>query len=345
MTSLERLRGCGHTAVDGAGVTIRCTGEGDARRAGFAGLATCGSVWACPVCAARIAADRAAELGAVLAAADDAGLRIALVTLTVQHHQGDSLREVWGAVTKGWGRVTSGKGWKTDSQRHGIAGWARAVEVTHGHHGWHVHVHAVVAYRGAEADAHTLGASMWSRWHAGITRAGFSAIAGSGGLDVRVSQGGDLGALGRYLAKQGADLEGLAAEATMGAFKQAKGQNRTPFQIARAFLTTGDMTDLALWHEWEKVSKGRRQLTWSKGMRELAELGAERSDEDIAAEEIGSSADDVLLLPGETWREVRREATRLLDLVETGGRAALVAHLDTLGLAWLDPPERTPAPG
>ena len=126
----------------------------------------------------------------------------------------------------------------------------------------------------------------------------------------------------------------------MGAFKQAKGKNRTPFQIARAFLDTGDMADLDLWHEWERVSRGRRQLTWSKGMRDLADLGEERSDEDIAAEETGTADDDVLLLPGDTWRAVRSEAWRVLDLVEASGREGLVAWLDAEGLAWLDPPTR-----
>lgn len=339
MTRLDRLRACGHTAVDGSGVMVRMTpgSSGSSCRAGFAGLATCGSVWACPVCAAKVAAERAGELGAVLTAAGEAGHQVAMVTLTVRHRQGQSLRQVWGAVTKGWSRVTSGKAWRSDQRRYGVQGWARAVEVTHGASGWHVHVHAVMVYDGTDYDAHALGASMWSRWSAGIEKAGFDAVAGSGGLDVQVSRGGDMGALGRYLAKQGADL---ASEATMGAFKQAKGKNRTPFQIARAFLDTGDMADLDLWHEWERVSRGRRQLTWSKGMRDLADLGEERSDEDIAAEETGTADDDVLLLPGDTWRAVRSEAWRVLDLVEASGREGLVAWLDAEGLAWLDPPTR-----
>ena len=38
----------------------------DGRRAGFGGLVTCGSVWACPVCAAKVATKRAEDLAAVL---------------------------------------------------------------------------------------------------------------------------------------------------------------------------------------------------------------------------------------------------------------------------------------
>ena len=137
MTRLDRLRACGHTAVDGSGVMVRMTpgSSGSSCRAGFAGLATCGSVWACPVCAAKVAAERAGELGAVLTAAGEAGHQVAMVTLTVRHRQGQSLRQVWGAVTKGWSRVTSGKAWRSDQRRYGVQGWARAVEVTHGAHG------------------------------------------------------------------------------------------------------------------------------------------------------------------------------------------------------------------
>ena len=89
MTRLDRLRACGHTAVDGSGVMVRMTpgSSGSSCRAGFAGLATCGSVWACPVCAAKVAAERAGELGAVLTAAGEAGHQVAMVTLTVREAQ------------------------------------------------------------------------------------------------------------------------------------------------------------------------------------------------------------------------------------------------------------------
>lgn len=337
---LKRLRRCGHTAVDGQGVMVRCTSTPDGPRAGFAGLATCGSVWACPVCAAKIAAERSAELVRTLEAVQAQGYRAALMTFTVRHSARHALRDVWGAVTRGWGRVTSGKGWKSDQSRYGLGGWARAVEVTHGANGWHVHVHAVVVYRGTVQEGHDLGWSMWRRWLGGIERAGFTAVAGSGGFDVQVSEGGELGALGKYLAKQGADLDGLAAEAVTGQFKQGRKGNRTPFQIARDVFTSGDADDLDLWHEWERVSKGRRQLTWSKSLRELADLEDERTDEEIAADETGTADDDVVLLPAETWRAVRSTSWLLLDRVESEGRAGLVAWLDACGYAWHVPPSQ-----
>lgn len=79
------------------------------------------------------------------------------------------------------------------------------------------------------------------------------------------------------------------------------------------------MADLAVWEEWERASRGRRQLTWSRSMRTLADLADERTDEENAAEEVGSAADGLVLLPWDTWRAVRPAATHILDFTVIGG--------------------------
>ena len=342
VTTLERFRDCGHTAVDGAGVVVRVTDTPDGRRGGFAGLATCGSVWACPVCAAKIAAERAADLTEGLAVLTEKGYRVAMMTFTVRHRKGQALSAVWDAVSKGWARVTSGRAWKEDQARYQVPGWVRAVEVTHGRNGWHVHVHALVPFQGSELDVLALGQSMWRRWEKGVIRAGFSADGDAGGFHVATaSKGDDLGPLGHYLAKQGAHLDGLAQEAMLGAFKKAKGENRTPFQVLESFLATGDCDDLDVWHEWERGSKGRRQITWSRGFRDLLGLGKERDDQEVAEEELGTADDGVVLLPGETWRAVRSWAWLLLDVVEEEGPDGLRRWLDRHGYAWSVPPVRS----
>ena len=77
--------------------------------------------------------------------------------------------------------------------------------------------------------------------------------------------------------------------------------------MLRDGLTTGFLDDLELWRDWERVSKGRRQVTWSLGdhdLRTLAGLDPEQSDEEIAAEEV-LHGDDALALPHETWTALR----------------------------------------
>lgn len=339
VTTLERLKKCGHTPIEKGGVVVRATQTSSGRRAGYSGLSTCGSVWACPVCSAKISAQRSEDIKQVLETAQRRGYSVAMVTLTVRHHKGHTLKEVWDAVSTGWKSVTTGSGWLADQLKYKIKGWVKAVEVTHGKNGWHVHVHTLLIFKGGELEANLLGARIFKRWQKGLSKKGFTAEVAHG-LDVGFAKGGDsAGKLSTYLAKTG-DM--LAQEAALGQFKEARNGNRTPFQIALSFFDTGDMEDLALWHEWERFSHGRRQLGWSKGLREWAQLEeTEKSDDEIASEEIGSSDDDLVLLPGDSWRMVRGRnlEARVLEMAEKLGQG-LTVWLDLEGIAWLPAPKR-----
>jgi len=372
----HRVALCGFATATGvSGVGVRVS-DGVA---GFAGLQTCGSVWACPVCAAKIAARRSEELGEVLGWARREGHTLAMVTMTVSHKRKDALRDVWDSVSSGWGSVTSGgvwnnaetdqehaarlavwessgiaheeakqlgqnpprapRGWhkrqppeikRGDKAKYGVLGWARAVEVTRGVNGWHVHIHAVLVLEGrqqAHERAYALGRSMHGRWNKGIAKRGFTSSQ-EHGLRVDVSEGAER-QLAEYLAKAGEPEKAvrnsvekagktLAREATLGQHKTAKRGGRTPFQILTG-LHLGDAEDWAVWTEWLRDSKGRRQLTWSAELRELAGLLAEEPDEEIAAEEMGSDDDTVLVLPIQSWRELRKDSDQLaliLNLAE-----------------------------
>lgn len=153
--------------------------------------------------------------------------------------------------------------------------------------------------------------------------------------------------LAEYLAKAGEPEKAvrnsvekagkaLAREATLGQHKIAKRGGRTPFQIL-ADLNLGDAEDWAVWTEWLRDSKGRRQLTWSAELRELAGLLHEESDEEIAAEKIGSEDDTILVLPIESWRELRKDSDRValvLNLAEQNPQI-LRRWLDREGLTWI----------
>ncbi|MFE9407178.1 hypothetical protein ACFYNY_36305 [Streptomyces sp. NPDC006530] len=79
-TLLSGLRGCG-TRLTGEQVGLH-VGKGAAR---FAGLQSCHSVWACPICQARIRAARAVELERAALAWLKAGHGLYMATLTVPH--------------------------------------------------------------------------------------------------------------------------------------------------------------------------------------------------------------------------------------------------------------------
>lgn len=310
LTRLDRVRACGRVPI-GQQVSIRLS-EGVA---GVAGVETCGSVWACPVCAAKVAARRAGEVAALIDWAGQQGHSVLLLTLTMRHHAGQGLGQCWAALSKAWAAVTSGRGWIADRDQFGVLGWIRAVEVTHGQAGWHVHIHALLIVRREvdDLDASILGERMFSRWQQALRRNGFDAWSDHGGLDVRVVAMSSGDRVAGYLAKA------MAWETVGGAGKAGRRASRTPFQILADIFEDFLAADADLWFEFERVSRGRRQMTWSRGLRDLAGLRSEVSDEEVAAEELGSAADDLIVLAGSAWAVVEPVVSGLLSAVEIGG--------------------------
>lgn len=332
-TSLPRLRNCGrvsHTGVGGA--VLRVSDGSDGRRAGLAGLQSCGSVWACPVCARRICAERSADLRRVLEAVAAADGSAMLVTFTMRHHAAQRLTALWEALSAAWGAVTSGRAWTSEQERYGVLGWVRTVEATHGAAGWHLHVHALVVFDGpVSLDlASEMAGRMFGRWQRALTRHGLDAVQDRGGLDVRkVAMTGDsLDRVSEYLAK-------ITSEITSPSTKDGRFGNRAPFAILRDALGTGLAEDVELWWSWEQASHGRRQLTWSRGLREWAGLHAEKTDDEVVAEDQHGA--DVLVIPAESWPRVRAEVADLLDAVEVGGMDAAITWMDSRGLSWSRP--------
>jgi hypothetical protein len=335
LTRVDRVGKCGWVTVGGPGggpglrVSVGTAGSGPV--AGLSGLATCGSVWACPVCAAKIATSRAGDLAVVMRKSLEEGCSATMVTLTMRHHEGQRLEDCWEALSGAWGAVTSGKQWAADKRRYGLRGWVKAVEVTKGKSGWHVHLHALLIWSGEVSvwDARTVGRRMWQRWDAGLRRRGFTSLRDQGGIDVRMASlvPGENG-LHEYFTK-------LAHEITGGAAKIARGAGRTPFQIAADVFKLGEHDDVAAWHEWERASRGRRQIAWSQGLREWAGLGAEQTDEQIAAAELESP--DMLFIDPDSWRALRRDPAAVCDLLdnaEDGGYPAAKRWLTVRGLIW-----------
>lgn len=225
-----------------------------------------------------------------------------------------------------------------DQEQNGVLGWVRATEVTHGENSWHVHNHVVAVLEGnkfSHLRAQQLGDGMRDRWNKGIGKVGFTSSAAHG-VRIDVAEGAEQ-KLADYIAKSieseavvRASVEkagkSLAREATLGQLKKGRLAGRSPFQIL-ADTKNGEARDFALWHEWIRGSHGRRQLTWSSDLRELAGLALEeQTDQNIVDEEIGSEEDTILVLPKPTWVAVRSEAWKVLDLAESG-REALIQWL------------------
>lgn len=349
-SSLPRVACCGKKAITAGGeVALKVTADGSDRSAGFAGLATCGSPWACPVCSGRIAPVRATDIQAATASWHKRGRRLVFLTLTMRHNAGQTLEQLWDALTYAWGRVTSGGGWLDDQALYGSLisrevktgkrkgmvvtekriGFTRVVEVTHGAKGWHVHIHALLFVKdGIDDDGvKDLADRIFGRWLPALTDSGLTAPSYENGIDVKLVRRGDSHQLGDYFAKTQyvgrVAVDGAGWEMAGGQGKTARKANRTPFQIladVEAGLETRHK-DLKLWHEWERVSKGRRQLTWSAGLRDFLALGEEKTEKEIVEEDLGG--DVVAKFNGDEWRIIRRHRAEVLAAAEGPSRLVL----------------------
>jgi hypothetical protein len=303
----------------------------------YSGLASCGSIWACPVCAAKIRNTRAEEISAAAARWDRAGNSVYMVTLTAPHDLGMKLAALLPVIADGFRSVISGRAWLRVKARAHVVGTIRSVEITHGQNGWHPHLHVLVFIEGdpgadglAALDLHVR-----SRWEAFITRAGYRTPDQAHGVVIeRCSSAKEAGA---YIAKT-QDGKAPGNELARGDLKTGRDGHRTPFEILDSFRWTGNLADLALWHEYERASRGHQAITWSKGLRKLLAAPA-RTDEELAAEEVGG--DIVTLIEASAWRAITVVPGLpgyLLDEAERGGASAVRAVLAGYGI------EAGPAP-
>jgi hypothetical protein len=363
-STLDRVRRCRRFgALDNGAGTLQVKGTGADRRAALGSMQTCASVWACPCCTEKIAARRQEELSAALLKWTARGGQVAMVTLTMRHHKGQALSELWDALSKAWGRVTSGRAWEAVHEQWGAdvdrvyksgprageivtrkrVGWCRVVETTHGENGWHVHVHAALFLAG-DVDARAvdlLAQGMFQVWRSSLLASGLAApSARNGGLDARVWDG-TRSNMANYFTKNRYRVseKGLAAEITRADRKHARDGHRTPWQILAAIESAPTAADHALWAEWEAASQGRRQLTWATGVRSALLPEPELSNEEIVSEDAEGFV-DALVLPRETIAACvkARAWPELLNLLESDDDLDVVCHwFSDRDLSFYDP--------
>lgn len=261
-------------------------------------------------------------------------------TLTMRHHKGHRLATEWDALADSWASVREARVWRKWRDRLGMVGNLRVVEVTDGSNGWHAHLHLVLLVGREAEDPELLEEfTTWllEKWARALERHGFPGALDVG-QDVHLVSGVEAAAdLGHYLSKSApyGTAEAVGRELMGSWTKGARGVWSTvpAWRLAEEFKATGNVADLERWHEYERASKGRRQVTWSRGLRALLDLDAELSDEAVAAEEVGTV--DLIRLDKHAWSLVLAQpwpTSRLLDVLDRKGLDGLRAFLDANGI-------------
>lgn len=340
VTADPTLAGCGRWRAPGAAaVGLEYGGKSGAR---FLGLQNSHSVWGSPLASVSIMRERARMVeGAVEEWLGGApGRAVVVFTGTVRHSREQALSDVWDNLSTCWNGVTSHRKWKGTEgarRRHGVAHFFKSVEVTRGEvNGWHVHQHTLFFLeRALSPDAlEDLEGTLYALWSAAAVRKGYRAPSRERGVDLIQTTGqADAGRVAAYVTK--GENWSAAAEVTGGPVKEAKGGNRTPFQVLdsiAAALEEGEEVspvDLAIWREWEKGSKGRRQSGWSHGAKaalrveevpeeelELDELMEEPTPEEELEEELEAPEPFVVaVIEAASWARIQSDPTTRRELL------------------------------
>lgn len=321
-----RVVGCMWNIAPGArGVTVRKTTQG----AAYSGLLVCGSVWHCPVCAARIANERRKEVYEAIVAASHKGYKPILVTLTARHNARTRLKEQLEAMTEAHESLWRGAPARRFKERYGVLGFVRNLEATHSRrNGHHPHIHSIVFVPDDvkldefSADLRLLWESAASKHGLTMNRHGFDAT----DADKRIAD---------YLTKMGHE----PSEMTLTRWKDGTGWNEadeltrwhtkkgkverglddhlTPWQLLE-HSAAGDEEATKLFKEYARAFHGRRQIHWSHHLRDKLGLKQEMTDQEAAEKELEGTKMLEVFLDEVQWQIILANDARaeLLELVE-----------------------------
>lgn len=307
---------CRSFAVPGADA-VRVMRADDGSRAQVSGLLRCGMGWTCPVCGARIAEERREELTAALVAwTQKASGHCYLASFTTPHTADMAIGETLPKFLKALQRLKQSPEYKAVLGPKGSAGrigTVKSLETTWGQHGFHPHCHELMFCRAGAFDEGKPDENgslrsdaidrLKKKWVDCLLRVGLGERDKltdmlTHGLDIR---GGNKAA--EYVTKYGREESwGLTSEITRGPVKVGMRievgnvKHYTPFELLALFeksqvlmLNGRDLDPADLFRQYAVAFKGRRLLTWSRGLeKRLGEFGytrKNREDYDIASDD------------------------------------------------------------
>jgi hypothetical protein len=323
---------------------VRCIHVPKRKGARLGGLQTCGSIWACPLCSAKVTERRRVELRQAVDEWRGKGGLVVLLTYTFSHQRGDDLAKLYPDMMRARSLSMSGAPYHRLKKLSGLAGSVRAVELTHGESGWHPHIHEL-AFVEAGGDLAALVLGLEKLWHRGLAKVGLSASVEHG---FRAVEAGD--EVETYIAKFGHEptrpLWDCAAELTKQPAKLGRAKGRTPFQLLADYISLeGSAADAAgrLFQQYAGVMLGKRQLEWSRwDTGEKTEKGRPRTvsflkhllgREELSDEETAALSEDdgitLALLSYPRWRLIvaDRRRAELWNLLCAGDAADLALFL------------------
>jgi hypothetical protein len=234
---------------------------------------------------------------------------------------------------------------KAARQAAGFVGEISAKEITYGYSGYHPHSHDFEIYNhemSLESFA-TLSRLYYDYLDRFYSQNGFPGLSRERGVVVEHVQFGEA-ALAKYLTKmqEGLDVRLIAAqELARSDLKRSRTGSLMPFEIAQAYLNTGDTELLSLWWEYEQSTFRRSAVRFKRGLRaQLLPGEADETDPQVARRKVHGT--DAVKFASRLYYQIGcipGLEGKVLTALSNGGFQALtellaVYHLDKDGGYW-----------
>jgi hypothetical protein len=340
----HRVSKC-YRGVTAAGGFVSILKDPTTNRCHYSGVQTCSSVWACPVCTAKISERRKMEARHALDTHLAAGGGLEMVTLTFPHKRHDVLAELMVKLRQSLVVFKRNRDYTNAKEVFELMGSIRALEVTWGErNGWHPHIHEIWFF--AEpltvAQRRLLTTALYAGWSSACVKSGLPKPNRQRGVHLQPAK-----SAADYISKWGVEPRWEAAsELTKHHAKKSQdAKGRTPFDLLRDYAD-GNKRAGALFANFVEVFSGMRfrQNYWSPGLK--GSFGIEDlSNEAIMAKKLNPAA-EVCKMTVFEWRTVLKlpyEArSLLLVLAENGGIEAVRQYLMSIFPAGWRPLEALP---
>ena len=319
----NRVCGCGKWRIDKE-MPVGVQFDASKGVAKYHNLQYCGSVWVCPDCSYKISQERKKELAEAMKGCRDKGLHVAMLTLTVPHYLGDDLKTLLKKMSKAKHSLwTNRNSREYFADQFPMVGHITATEVKYSdNNGFHPHFHilCILDKQYAAEDLQIIESELYELWAEKCMKSGLGKPNRRNGLDLKMGSNNE-DVLADYISKWG-----MAEEMTQAHLKVGKKnmQSLTMWEVlelAQIEASTKDKYSY-IFKTYASAFKGRRQLFWSKGLKELLKIEV-KDDEEIAnAEEENTEIYDAMFLSPQDWWTICYHKIRaeFLELVESDFR-------------------------
>lgn len=252
---------------------------GQEGRTSWSGIEHCNSLWACPLCSARIREGRRSEIQEGFERSKKLGWSAFFVTFTVPHSIETSLDQSLGALRSAYARMR-----RYSSLRDfwsSVEGVIKATEVQVGCRGFHPHFHCVFFTSCDAIDEAALKRS----WSKAVVREGLARP--SDAVGVVVKRATDSG-ISKYLSKvqeNKISLELTRADLKRGRVNESSAEwHCSPFDLLdpNVELPISMAQRQRLWVDYYRATRGVSAIRWSKGLKRKLSIG-EVSDDELGA--------------------------------------------------------------